>query len=119
MDYNERRKDTELGVASFDLMTLEKTPEQESIVSSVMYEGKERGALVYDAIYFPVILPKKEDDGHGGVTEVKSESKTGIVSLTLHQAKELSGNHPNPVARVTMRKNEVRATNFLIQPSTF
>lgn len=48
-DYNEHRKDTELGVANFDLNKLKEDSEQEGLNIKILKEGKERGELRFDA----------------------------------------------------------------------
>ena len=62
-DWNEHRKDGELGVANFTLKDLEADPEQENLKTPVMLQGKERGHVNYDIKYFPVLTPKKMPDG--------------------------------------------------------
>ena len=47
-DYNDRRKDNELGVANFTLQSLETQPEHLGLATPVMLQGKERGFLNYD-----------------------------------------------------------------------
>lgn len=65
-DWNEHRKDTDLGIANFDLNSLREDGQQEGITSAIVLEGKSRGELKFDAVYFPVLVPKKID----GVDEV-------------------------------------------------
>jgi Ca2+-dependent lipid-binding protein len=64
MDYNQHRKDGELGTAVFDLKTLVEDPEQEEIAVPVLLGGKTRGTLKFDLRFFPVITPKKLADGY-------------------------------------------------------
>ena len=47
-DFNDRRKDNELGVANFTLQSLEQQPEHLGLATPVMLQGKERGFLNYD-----------------------------------------------------------------------
>lgn len=48
MDHNDRRKDSELGVASFDLALLTEDATQEGIVAKILREGKDCGELVFN-----------------------------------------------------------------------
>lgn len=48
-DYNEHRKDSELGAAIFDLSALTVDATQEGIVKDIFKDGKERGQLEFDA----------------------------------------------------------------------
>jgi Ca2+-dependent lipid-binding protein len=47
-DHNEHRKDTDMGVASFELHSLLDDASQENIVRDVLKDGKERGQLNFD-----------------------------------------------------------------------
>jgi Ca2+-dependent lipid-binding protein len=134
LDWNEHRKDNELGTANFDLKALEESPEQEGVVGVVMNDGKERGQLVFDINYFPVIKPKKLDDGtEEPVPETSCVDAsfvfcicsrltmvpgTGVVRFTVHQAKDLdyklsSVGQLNPYAQVALRGQEVHKTQVL------
>lgn len=63
MDFNDHRKDSELGSAIFDLKTLNDDAEQEELTAPVMLGGKARGTVKFDLRFFPVIVPKKLADG--------------------------------------------------------
>ncbi|KAK9727873.1 Tricalbin-2 [Basidiobolus ranarum] len=86
-DKEDVQKDRSLGTATFDLSTLNDTPEQTDILGKVIREGgKESGELLYDLAYYPVIPPVKNEDG----TESPVESNSGILKVFIHQAKDLS-----------------------------
>ncbi|KIM32474.1 hypothetical protein M408DRAFT_327029 [Serendipita vermifera MAFF 305830] len=85
LDYNEHRKDTELGTVSWDLNQLAADSSIEGIVTPVLLDAKERGELKYDVSFFPVIKPAIVD----GKPEPLPETSVGIVRLVVHQAKEL------------------------------
>ncbi|KAF8213474.1 C2 domain-containing protein [Mycena galopus ATCC 62051] len=96
-DYNEHRKNTLLGSASFELAQLQDDATREGIEAALLKDGKERGTLRYDVSYFPVIKPEE------GKEEL--DTSVGIVRLTIHQAKELDQSKSlsgdlNPLARV-------------------
>ena len=77
-DWNERRKDSELGVANFDLKTLEADPEQEHVQTSVTLQGKDRGLLNYAINYYPTMTPKKLENG-----SEEAIPETGELTLTF------------------------------------
>src|SRR5579859_3592980 len=85
-DYNEIRKDKLLGTANFDLKQLEEDAEHESVSAPIMYNAKSRGEVVFDVRFYPVLKPKKLEDG---TEEPPPETTSGIVAFTVHQAKDL------------------------------
>ncbi|CED82008.1 Ca2-dependent lipid-binding protein CLB1/vesicle protein vp115/Granuphilin A, contains C2 domain [Phaffia rhodozyma] len=87
-DYNEHRKDNDLGVVDFDLSKLKEDSTMEAISMNVLREGRPRGQLRFDANFFPVLQQEKLADG---TLDVIPDSRTGICRLTIHQAKELDG----------------------------
>ncbi|KII93708.1 hypothetical protein PLICRDRAFT_131763 [Plicaturopsis crispa FD-325 SS-3] len=104
-DYNDHRKNTLLGAASFDLADMESDAVREGITSSILKDGKERGEIRYDVSYFPVLKPEVVDG-----KEELADTSVGIVRLTLHQAKDLdpsksSTNDLNPFAKVLIGGN--------------
>jgi Ca2+-dependent lipid-binding protein len=85
-DYNEIRKDRLLGTANFDLKLLEEDAEQENVTSSVMHNAKARGEVLFDIRFYPVLRPKKLEDG---TEQAPPETTSGIVTFIVHQAKDL------------------------------
>ncbi|KAG0635305.1 C2 domain-containing protein [Tuber brumale] len=85
-DWNEFRKDKELGVATFALDKLQEDPEQENIVTPVMVGGKARGQVSCDFRFFPILESAVLEDG---TKEPAPESNTGILRFTISQAKDL------------------------------
>jgi len=107
MDYNDHRKDAELGIANFELSKLQEDATQEGLESTILKDGKDRGQLIYDMSFYPVLKPHV---GAAGVEEVP-ETSVGIVRLTLHQAKELDNTKSlsgelNPYAKVYLGKSK-------------
>lgn len=103
-DYNDHRKNTLLGSASFELSKLQEDATQEGLVSQLLKDGKDRGELRYDVSFYPVLTPA---EGEGAVPE----TTIGIVRLTIHQAKELDQSKSlsgdlNPVARLYLGGND-------------
>ncbi|KAL4069403.1 C2 domain-containing protein [Scleroderma citrinum] len=84
MDYNDHRKDTNLGAATFDLQKLLEDASIEGLQHPVLKDGKDRGQLRIDMSYYPVLKPELVDG-----KEQLPNTNVGIVRLTLHQAKEL------------------------------
>lgn len=104
MDYNEFRKDTEIGATTFELAKLNEDATQDDLSSPILKDGKQKGELRFDVSYFPVLKPQANESG---VEELPESSKfclrrfadlwssvititgVGIVRLTIHQAKGL------------------------------
>lgn len=58
-DFNDHRKNTLLGTASFELAKLQDDATQEGIHSPILKDGKDRGELRYDISYYPVLKPEE------------------------------------------------------------
>lgn len=84
MDYNEHRKDTRLGSATFDLQKLQDDATIEGIEQPILKDGKERGLLRFNLSYYPVLKPEMIEG-----KEQIPDTNIGIVRLTVHQAKDL------------------------------
>jgi Ca2+-dependent lipid-binding protein len=78
-DYNDHRKDTDLGIASFDLRSLNDDAEQEDLVSEVLLQGKPRGTVKFDLKFYPVMKAQKAADG---TEEPLPESSKHILHTT-------------------------------------
>jgi Ca2+-dependent lipid-binding protein len=63
LDHNDHRKDTELGTASFELAELAEDATREGIEAKILKDGKERGELLFNLSWFPVLTPQKGVDG--------------------------------------------------------
>ena len=87
-DFNEFRKDKQLGVASFALDRLETVPDHENLQLECMLSGRPRGIVQADIRFFPVLEGLKLE---GGEEAPPPESNTGIARFTVEQAKELDG----------------------------
>jgi Ca2+-dependent lipid-binding protein len=114
-DYNEFRKDKELGVATFPLDKLEHEAEHENLHLEVMAGGKPRGVLQCDVRFFPVLEGQKLEDG---TTIAPPESNTGIARITIEQAKELDGSKSlvgqlNPYGVLLLNGKEIHITGKL------
>jgi len=58
-DYNEHRKNTLLGTATFELAKLQEDATHEGIETALLKDGKERGELRFDCSYYPVLKPEE------------------------------------------------------------
>ncbi|OAX81636.1 hypothetical protein ACJ72_04025 [Emergomyces africanus] len=114
-DWNEFRKDKELGVATFPLEPLEKEEEHENLTLEILSSGRQRGAIMADVRFFPVLSGRKLE---GGEEEPAPESNSGIARFTIEQAKDLDGTKSligqlNPYAVLLLNGKEVHVTNKL------
>ena len=114
-DWNEFRKDKELGTATFALEQLESQSEHENLQLEVMANGKARGIIQADVRYFPVMEGRKLEDGS---MEPPPESNTGIARFTIEQAKDLDGTKSligqlNPYAGLILNGKEIHTTRKL------
>ena len=114
-DWNEYRKDKELGVGTFALDQLEGNTEHENLRLEVMANGKPRGVIQADVRFFPVLEGRKLEDG---TQEEVPESNTGIARFTVEQAKDLDGSKSligtlNPYAILLLNGKEVHQTRKL------
>lgn len=114
-DYNDFRKDKELGVATFPLDQLEEEHEHENLNLDVLYSGRNRGVLQADVRFFPILEGRKLENGE---VEPPPELNTGIARFTVEQAKDLDGTKSlvgalNPYAVLLLNGKEVHITNKL------
>lgn len=114
-DYNEYRKDKELGTASFPLEKVRELREYENEQLEVMTNGKVRGAISADIRFFPVLESR---DLPGGKKEPLPESNTGIARFTVEQAKDLDGTKSligalNPYAVLVLNNKEIHVSKKL------
>ena len=65
-DYNEYRKDKDLGTATFNLEQLETDSEHENQQLEVVANGRPRGVVQCDIRFFPVLEGQKMEDGTEG-----------------------------------------------------
>lgn len=87
-DYNDHRKDTLLGSATFELPKLIEDATQEDITSHFILDGKVKGDLRYDLSWYPVI---EAEEGK----ELGESSKLASVLSTLLSL-SLSSNRDRP-----------------------
>ncbi|MBW0586577.1 hypothetical protein O181_126292 [Austropuccinia psidii MF-1] len=83
LHYNKVRKDTSLGLANIDLISLVTEPEQESLMVPILHNGKCRGEVKLRMTYHPCLLPKKLEHGE---EEPVPETTAGVVRLSYISA---------------------------------
>lgn len=112
-DYNDDRKDGQIGIIDYDLQTLKDEPERKNIHERFMRNNKAVGDLNFSFKYMPAILPKRLIDGS---TEPPPELNTGIVRIEIGQATfdsdtpvtasvEFNVNHKNVAKTSVFKKN--------------
>ncbi|EIW86483.1 tricalbin [Coniophora puteana RWD-64-598 SS2] len=109
-DYNSKRSNTTLGAATFDMQKLQEDAKIDGIELPILKDGKDKGSVRFNLSFFPVLKPEHVDG-----TDVLPETKTGIVRLTIHQAKDLDhtkslSGELNPFAKVYLG-NSTTATH--------
>lgn len=114
-DYNEVRKDKELGTATFPLERLQQMPEHFNEQIDIVAGGKQRGLLNCDIRFFPVLEGSKDEEGN---QLPAPESNTGIARITVEQAKDLDGSKSlvgalNPYAELLLNGKQVHTTGKL------
>ncbi|KAB8302889.1 hypothetical protein EYC80_006213 [Monilinia laxa] len=113
-DYNEYRKDKELGTATFPLERVQEVTEYENEQLEVLAHGKPRGLLSADLRFFPVLEGRTLPDG---TTEAPPESNTGIARFCVEQAKDLDGTKSlmgqlSPYAVLLLNNKEIHSATF-------
>lgn len=114
-DYNDYRKDKELGVCTFNLEQLETESDHENLRLEVIAGGRPRGIVECDIRFFPVLEGQKSADG---TIEPPPESSTGIAKFEVEQAKDLDGTKSligqlNPYAVLLLNGKEVQISKKL------
>ncbi|RMZ68452.1 membrane bound c2 domain [Pyrenophora seminiperda CCB06] len=114
-DYNDIRKDKELGTATFALEQLEEEAIHENMQLEVMSGGRARGIVSADVRFFPVLEGTTLDDG---TKEPPPESRTGICKFTVEQAKDMDGSKSligqlSPYAILLLNGHEIHKSRVM------
>ncbi|KAH7170581.1 C2 domain-containing protein [Dactylonectria macrodidyma] len=114
-DHNDFRKSKELGVATFQLESIEDLNVYENERIEVINDGKARGIISCDLRFFPVLTPTTNEEGK---EEPAPESNQGILRFTVEQAKDLDGTKSlvgllNPYAAMFLNGKEIHQTKKL------
>jgi Ca2+-dependent lipid-binding protein len=78
MDYNEFRKDTEIGTTLFELAKLNEDATHDDLSTPILKDGKQRGELRFDVAYFPVL---KSQVNESGVEELPESSTFHFILI--------------------------------------
>lgn len=81
LDYNERRKDTPLGAALFEMNKLIEDATFEGVELPILKDGKDRGQIRFDVSYYPVLKPQMVD-GHERLPETSLYKIPDLNHLT-------------------------------------
>jgi Ca2+-dependent lipid-binding protein len=111
-DYNDIRKDKELGTATFALEQLEEVPDHENMQLEVMSGGRARGMVTADVRFFPVLEGTTLEDG---TKEPPPESRTGICKFTVEQAKDMDGSKSMIGQRMSILPRQIISLLTLLQ----
>lgn len=114
-DYNDIRKDKELGVCTFPVSRLTDRPEWDNEQLEVISNGKPRGIVAADIRFFPVLEAGTDAEGK---PEPPPESNTGIARFTVAQAKDLDVTKSmvgalNPYAVLLLNGKEIFKSKIL------
>lgn len=112
-DFNEFRKDKELGTTTFAMDQLETVREHDNISLDVMAGARKRGAISASIKFFPVLEGVKHEDGTVGDPP---ESNTGIARFNVVQGKDLDASKSmigalNPYAVLLLNGKEIHTTD--------
>ncbi|KAF2723558.1 tricalbin [Polychaeton citri CBS 116435] len=114
-DFNDYRKDKELGTCTFQLEKLETEHEHENQHLEVIANGRPRGIVQADIRFFPILEGHKLADG---TVEPPPESSSGIAKFTVEQGKDLDGTRSligqlNPYAVLLLNGKEIQVSKKL------
>ncbi len=87
IDYNDLRKDKQVGTVTFDVASLNTNSSQTNLQYPILINGKSKGYLNFDVIYLPISSGNTLDDGTVESPEVLN---TGILKLSIFQAKNFT-----------------------------
>ncbi|TIA79421.1 hypothetical protein E3P98_03303 [Wallemia ichthyophaga] len=113
-DYNDYRKDSDIGLATYNIQSLADDPLQEHVMTKLYNNGREKGDIIFDLSYYPVMEPPKEGDSLEAVPDLP----TGVVRLYIHEAKYLNTDvskvgRVNPSASVYLKNKQVQQTKMI------
>ncbi|KAI5955493.1 TCB1 [Candida theae] len=88
IDYNDIRKDRQVGAVQFDLETLVDNPHQEHLTAAFLRNNKPVGELLFGMTYQPVLQAVKQADG---ATTPPPDLNTGVARIEIPEARNLKG----------------------------
>lgn len=114
-DYNEHRKNTELGSVAFELGNLAEDATQDDLELPILKDGKEKGTLRFDVHYFPVLTPQVNESGveelPDSSTSRPTEKHVHLLTVHLHQRSESSASScTKPKTSIPLKSTQPTST---------
>ena len=111
-DSNDFRKDAPIGKATFDMKQLEESPDHENVTLPIKIGLKQKGQIICDIRFFPVLEGAKLEDG---TVQPPPDLPTGILRYTISQATDLDSSKSmigqlSPYAVLTINNKEIHTT---------
>lgn len=116
MDYNDHRKDSDIGLASFDLATLNEERVSHDSDAKVIYDGRQHGLLDYGVHFHPTLEATKDDEGN---VVPPPDLPSGVVRVNITQAQDLDSGggllkgQLSPFAVLRAGKKEIHRTQTM------
>ncbi|KAI5963517.1 TCB1 [Candida pseudojiufengensis] len=88
IDYNDFRKDRQVGAVQFDLEALIDNPKQPNLTAAFLRNNKPVGELSFGINYMKTLEPEKQADG---ATTPPPDLNTGIARIEVVEARHLKG----------------------------
>lgn len=106
MDYNSGFRDSQIGVAEFDLTEVENAARKavQGLQLTVLRGGRPVGQVACDMRYFSVSRPVHDADG--AVTMPAADSNSGVLQLTVNECSGLAGDYVNASTIVRVNGRE-------------
>lgn len=115
-DYNDHRKNTELGSVAFELGNLAEDATQDDLEFPILKDGKEKGTLRFDVHYFPVLTPQVNESGveelpESSTSPRSTEKHVHLLTVHLHQRSESSASScTKPKTSIPLKSTQPTST---------
>ncbi|TIB34356.1 hypothetical protein E3P86_02821 [Wallemia ichthyophaga] len=117
LDYNDHRKDSDMGLASFDLATLNEERVCGDKNAKLIFDDKVHGMLDYAVHFFPTLEATRDEEGN---VIPPPDLPSGVVRVNIMQAQDLDSNSGklrgqlrgqlSPFATLRVGKKEIHRT---------
>ncbi|ODV60919.1 lipid-binding protein [Ascoidea rubescens DSM 1968] len=107
-DFNDDRKDVQMGTINFDIQSLKTSPTQPNLAVPLLRNNKPVGTLFFDLNYSPVLEGKRLIDGS---TEPPPELNTGIARIEINEIKIENPENPNTFVELYINKELILTTS--------
>lgn len=88
VDFNDFRKDRQVGAVQFDLESFVDNPHQPHLTAAFLRNNKPVGELKFGMKYMPTLMPVKQADG---ATTPPPDLNTGVARIEIVEARHLKG----------------------------